>query len=197
MNIDLLRSLVWMDYRLAVLLTVIMPLALLVWSVFKRSEAISTVLLIYWRAASMLMITVYLMIFAWPYSFVTALFARAIIPVSLWYWADINEEIREQPRNRLWLVFTAWRWAVTIYSTLGAIALIPFQSCAFRSGAVDAAFCQVWFEPPFRYKEIFHGSATPGFLGFLGFMGLFFYVLLSLYFLVFRLAKQGRSALEQ
>ena len=55
------RPLVWTDYRLAVLFTVLIPLVLLVWSSINGTESIVRLLVIYWRVASLLMITVYLM----------------------------------------------------------------------------------------------------------------------------------------
>ena len=54
---------------------------------------------IYWRVASLLAITVYLMIGGLSVSFVTALLAKILIPLSLWFWVDLNEEIREQPKR--------------------------------------------------------------------------------------------------
>jgi hypothetical protein len=75
--------------------------------------------------------------------------------------------------------------------------IMPFLACAFGSQALDKSFCEVWFQAPWRYKELMHANASPGFLGFLGVLGLITYVLYFLYFLVFRLGKQGRSALEQ
>ena len=59
------RPLIWMDYRLGVLLAVIIPLVLLIWALFQRQEAMQRLLIIYWRVASLLMITVYLMVPAW------------------------------------------------------------------------------------------------------------------------------------
>lgn len=192
-----LRSLAWTDYRLAVLFAVIAPIILLIWAWVKKSEAISRLLVIYWRVASLLMITVYLMIYAWPFSFLTSFFSRILIPTSLWFWADINEEIREQPRSILKLVFTSWRWAVSIYCGLGAALTLPFLSCAFSVGAINTPYCRVWLEAPLLYKQFVHPEATPGFLGFLGFVGLIVYVLYLAYFAIVRLGRQGRSALEQ
>ncbi|MGF1482521.1 MAG: DUF3177 family protein [Cyanophyceae cyanobacterium] len=191
-----LRPLVWTDYRLAVLFTVIAPIILLAWAFVKRAEAIERLLIIYWRVASLLAIAVYLMIFAWPFSFWVSIGARILIPVSLWFWADINEEIREQPRSALKLVLTAWRWAATIYCGLGALFTIPFLSCAF-DGAIATPACQVWLEAPRLYKQFVHPHSSTGFLGFLGFVGLIVYALYFGYFVVVRLGKQGRSALEQ
>ncbi|MBR8829531.1 MAG: DUF3177 family protein [Gomphosphaeria aponina SAG 52.96 = DSM 107014] len=193
----LLRKLVWTDYRVAVLLMVMIPLVLLIWSLLKRSEAMRCLLIIYWRVASLLMITVYLMIPAWPIAFLSGFSARVLIPICLWFWVDLNDEIRDLPESRLKLVFTSWRWGATIYSSLGAIATIPFLSCAFSANITANYFCRIWLEAPWSYKEIFHRNSTPGFLGFLGIVGLIIYVLYLGYFVFIRLGKQGRSALEQ
>ena len=55
-DVAFLRPLVWMDYRLAILFTVIAPLILLVWSFIQKKEAMQRLLIIYWRVASLLMI---------------------------------------------------------------------------------------------------------------------------------------------
>jgi hypothetical protein len=170
---------------------------LLIWSLLQRSDAIQQLLIIYWRVASLMMITVYLMIPSWPVAYVTGIIARILIPLSLWFWVDLNDEIKDSRPTFLKLVTTSWRWAITIYCSLGVIAFIPFLSCAFSTGAVETPFCQVWLQAPWRYKEIIHPNATPGFLGFLGIIGLVSYVLYFIYFIVIRLARQGRSALEQ
>ncbi|MFN7567632.1 MAG: DUF3177 family protein, partial [Microcystis sp.] len=46
------RPLVWIDYRLAVLFTVIIPSILLIWSLFAKIESLQKLLIIYWRVAS-------------------------------------------------------------------------------------------------------------------------------------------------
>jgi len=197
MSQDLLKSLVWMDYRLAVLFTVILPLILLIWAFAKRSEAIERLLIIYWRVSSLLAITVYLMIGNLPIAFMSGFLARILIPLGLWFWVDLNEEIDEIPQRPLKLSFTAWRWAVSIYSAVGALLSIPFLQCAISKTVFATPFCQVWLEPPLGFKNLLHSGYKPGFLGFLGIMALIIYVLYFAYFVVFRLGKQGRSAVEQ
>ncbi|MCU0535626.1 MAG: DUF3177 family protein [Hydrococcus sp. Prado102] len=192
-----LRPLVWTDYRLAVMFTVIVPAILLIWALVRQSDAILRLLIIYWRVSSLLMITVYLMIPSWSIGYITSFAARVLIPISLWFWVDLNDEIKDLPQSSLKFAATSWRWAVTIYSSLGAIATLPFLSCAFSSKTIDTPFCQVWLEAPWRYKEVFHANSTPGFLGFVGMVGLIVYTIYFAYFLFIRLGKQGRSALEQ
>ena len=190
------QPLVWMDYRLSVLFTISIPLVVLIWAVVAKAEAIVRLSIIYWRVASLLAITVYLMIAALPVSFVSSVIARALIPACLWFWEDLNEEIADQPQSPLKLAFTAWRWAITVYSGLGALAQLPFLSCAFKSQiqVIDEPFCRVWLDPPWLYKQMFHPTANPQFLGFLGLTGLAIYVVYFSYFVLIRLGKQGRSA---
>ncbi|MBD2089732.1 DUF3177 family protein [Microcoleus sp. FACHB-1515] len=197
MSEALLRSLVWLDFRLAVLFTVLLPLVLLIWAFVQKNEAIQRLLIIYWRVSSLLAVTVYLLIGGALVSFLSGPLARVLIPISLWFWVDLNEEISEQRRSPLKLAFTAWRWAVSVYCVLGVLGTLPFLQCAFSRATFSTPFCQVWAEPPLLYKQFFHAGSTPQFLGFLGILGLGVYVLCLLYFVIFRLGKQGRSALEQ
>lgn len=191
------RPLVWMDYRLAVLFAVILPLILLFWAFIQKAQTMQRLLIIYWRVASLLMVTVYLMIPGWAFGYLSGLFARILIPVSLWFWADINEDLVDQPQRPLKFVFTAWRWAMTIYSTLGAIANLPFFSCAFSDAFQQQPYCQVWLEAPQLYREWFHPNSRPEFLGVLGMMGLVAYVASLAYFIIVRLAKEGRTAMVE
>ncbi|MGD1909049.1 MAG: DUF3177 family protein [Leptolyngbyaceae cyanobacterium] len=196
LDIGLLQSLVWMDYRLAVLFTVLLPLVLLIWAFVRRADAIQLLLTIYWKVASLLMITVYLMIGGFSFAFITGLMARILIPVGLWFWGDLNEEIREQPNSLLRFLFVAWRWAVTIYSGLGAVAVALFLPCAFSRLQFASAACQTWLEPPLLYKYYLHFAYTNGFLGFFGLVGLVIYLLTFGYFVLVKLGRQGRSAMN-
>lgn len=193
-DITLLQKLVWADYRLAVLFTVLTPLALLIWAFVQKSEAIQHLLAIYWKVSSLLAVTVYLMIGGFSISFVSSLMARVLIPTGLWFWIDLNEEITEQPPNPLKLTFISWRWAMSVYMALGAIFQINFLPCAFSPDTLSSQQCQTWLEAPLLYKEYFHANSAHGFLGFLGITGLVVYVVYLGYFVFIRLGKQGRSA---
>ena len=192
-----LQSLIWTDYRLAVVFTVLWPLVLLIWALIARAEVLQQLLVIYWKVSSLLAITVYLMIAGLPFSFLTAVMARVLMPVSLWFWADLNEEIREQPFSWLKLVFTAWRWGMTFYCGLGVLFQLPFYRCGFSRVAFAGDSCQVWLEAPRLFKQIFHAGFTPGFLGFWAILALVIYILTLSYFIFGKLGRQGRSALNQ
>ncbi len=194
---NLLRTLVWTDYRLAVIFTVILPLILSIWAVVKRADAVTRLLIIYWRVASLFMISLYILIPSWSLGFLPAFIAKILTPLSLWFWVDINEELRDLPQKGLKLCLKAWRWAVTLYCTVGlALNIYPID-CIVAEDKLQTSQCNIWLEAPTIYKQIFHANTKEGFLGFLGMTGLIIYSLYLLYFLVVRLAKQGRSALEQ
>lgn len=197
MQDEFLQALVWTDYRLAVLFAVLVPLILLIWAFVQKADAIVRLLIIYWRVASLLMITVYILIAGWPIGFVSGFCAHILIPVSLWFWVDLNEDIDDRPATPLKLTLTSWRWAITIYSALSAILSFPALACGFVPENIQQFSCQVWREPPLLYKQYFHPNATPGLLGFMGMVGLIAYVLYLSYFVLIRLGKQGRSAMEQ
>lgn len=193
-NPDAVRPLVWTDYRLALLFAVFIPLTILIWSWVQKSEAISLLMTIYWRVASLLAITVYLMIGGWGVGFITSFLSKLLIPISVWFWADLNEEIREQPKKSLHLAFNVWRWAITIYCACGAVVQLFSLPCAFGAAADT---CLAWREPSLAFKDVFHSGLTNGFLGFWGIVGLVIYALYLGYFLVIRLGRQGRIALNQ
>jgi len=191
-----LEKFVWADYRLAVLFTVLVPLGLLIWAFVQKSEGIQRLLTIYWKVASLLMITVYLMIGGFAFSFIAGFMARVLIPLSLWFWEDLNEEIREQPNSPLRFVFVAWRWAVSVYSAAGAVFVAVFLPCAFSPSQFAGNACQAWLQPPLLYQQYFHAGYTNGFLGFFGIVGLIIYLISLGYFVFVRLGRQGRSAIN-
>lgn len=191
------RPLIWMDYRLALLFTVVIPLILLVWAFAQKAEAFQRLLTIYWRVSSLLAVTIYLLIAPFQVGFLSALMARILIPLALWFWVDLNEEIEDQPGNALKLTFNSWRWAITLYCILGVIAQLPNLQCGFSPQAMQEPLCQAWLEPPLVFKDYFHPNTPAGFLGFLGAVGLIFYILCLSYFVLFKLGKQGRHAIRQ
>ncbi|MGB8699655.1 MAG: DUF3177 family protein [Thermosynechococcaceae cyanobacterium] len=193
MSPDLLRSLVWTDSRLAVLFGVLIPLGLLVWSIVKKAKPITHLLVIYWRVASLLAISVYLMLSQTPIGFTTGFVALLLIPVSLWFWIDLNEEIEDR-RGLLKLATNTWRWALTVYCGVSALVQVPYLKCGASKIAIAAPDCQAWLEPSLFYKALFHASTKGEKLGFIAIMALVFYGLYLGYFLLVRFAKQGRSA---
>lgn len=197
MDFNLVKGLVWLDYKLFVVLCLLIPLILSVWALISKIPSIQRLLLIFWRVASLLAIGIYLFIPVWELGYLAWFMGHILMVISLWFWVDINDEIRDLPKSTLRLAVTAWRWATSIFGIVSAIAFIPFLHCSFLKDATTDNACSLWLEAPWHYKSWFHPDATTGFLGFLGMTGLIVYMIYLLYFLAFRLIKQGRIAIEQ
>jgi hypothetical protein len=199
------QAIVWTDFRIAVLLTVVIPLVLLIWSTVSQSDPVTKLLGIYWRVASLLAIALYLLIAALPIGYLVAWLGRMLLPISLWFWVDVNEEIEEMPSSPFKLAITSWRWAMTIYSAFGVLFQVPSLSCAFaphteivkQAEMTSATVCNVWLQAPWGFRELLHGTTKPWFLGGLGILGLVIYALYMSYFVFFRLGRSKRSAMGQ
>ena len=199
---DLLyRSLVWLDYRLAAVFSFGLPLVLLIWAALRRDGAMVRLLTIYWKVASLLVITALLFTDGRPLGFLLAGLAQLLVVASLWFWVDLNEELADQPPWRP-LAFTlrAWRWGATLFGLLGAGLSATAFGCF--SGPVSRPFCAVWLEAPRGLNShidrlfgfLFGGAWTNAIAAFVGYVALVGFVVGFLQWLLVRLPKQGRVA---
>jgi len=193
MDATLIRQLVWLDYRLALLLLAFIPFCLLVWAFRIDSEAIKRSLLLYWRVASLVLITIYLAIGSLGISYISGIVAAVLIVLALWFWQDLNEDI-EASRKSLRPIYLGWRWATTVYCSLSVVFRLLFANCAFIDAEQLSDICKIWFEPPLSFSTIFHNSVPVENLAFIGAVGGIVYTLYLFFFLAFSLPKTGRIA---
>ena len=198
----LYRTLVWLDVRLAVLITVGMPLVLLVWASLRREGALVRLLGIYWKLASLLLITTLLLTDRRPTGFVLAVIARLLLVAGLWFWVDLNEELEDLPPWRpLPLTLRIWRWSLTIWGLIGTAFSATALGCLSQAAMVRPS-CAVWLQPPIGlhgylargFGFVFGGSWTPTLAAFMGWVGLLGFVVGLLQWLLVRLPKLGRVA---
>ncbi|MEA5477396.1 DUF3177 family protein [Pseudanabaena galeata UHCC 0370] len=193
MDATLIRQLVWLDYRLALLFLVFIPFGLLVWALRSDSEAIKRSLLLYWRVASLVLITIYLAIGSLGISYISGILAAILIVLALWFWQDLNEDI-EASRKSLTPIYLGWRWATTVYCSLSAVFRLMFANCAFMNFEQLSDICKIWFEPPLSFSTTFHNGVPVENLAFAGAVGGIVYILYLFVFLAFSLPKTGRIA---
>lgn len=176
---DHLQAWVWWDFRVAVVTTVIIPLILLAWAFVVRLQPLILMLSYYWRISSLLAVTVYLMIGGFPISFLTGALARAVIPVGLWFWQDLSEAIAAWG-GAISSSFYLWRWVLTVYMVIGFFFSAAFLPCGFQTTLPE--LCQVWFQPPLGFRDIFHPGISKEILGLVGIVGLIAYAWAAVYF---------------
>lgn len=196
------RSLVWLTYRLGATFALGLPLVLLVWASVRRETAISRLMGIYWKVASLLVITLLLLTDQRPLGYVTALVAPVLMTVSVWFWVDLNEELADRPlRQPLVLTVRLWRWALSGFSVIAAGMAISSLSCV---SAVEGADCKAWLEAPQGlhlvlerlFDFLFGGDWNEAVAAFLGYVMLVAYAVGLLQWLLIRLPRQGRVAGE-
>ena len=91
------RTLVWLDYRLAAVFAIGLPLVLLIWAAIRQERALLRLLGIFWKVASLLLITVLLLTDNRPLGYLLALVAHLLVVASVWFWVDLNEELADLP----------------------------------------------------------------------------------------------------
>ena len=197
----LYRTLVWLDYRLAALFAIGLPLVLLLWSAQRQERALQRLLGIYWKVASLLLIAVLLLTDNRPLGYLVALLAQLLMVVCLWFWVDLNEELADLPPWRpLPFVVRAWRWGLSVFGVLGSALSALALSCV--RGGVTRPFCHAWLEAPDDlhggfagvFGFLFGGSWTGAIAAFVGYVALVGYVVGLLQWLLVRLPRQGRVA---
>ncbi|MFZ9148294.1 DUF3177 family protein [Vulcanococcus sp.] len=197
----LYRTLVWLDYRLAAVFAIGLPLVLLIWAAWKQEGALTRLLGIYWKVASLLLITVLLLTDNRPLGYLLALLAQLLLVGSVWFWVDLNEELADLPPWRpLPFVVRAWRWGLSAFGLLGAALSAVALDCV--RGGVTRPLCRVWLEAPddlhggvARFFDfVFGGSWTAAIAAFVGYVALVAYGVGLLQWLLVRLPKQGRVA---
>ena len=193
MDATLIRQLVWLDYRLAFLFIVLIPFGLLGWAFRINSEAIKRSLLLYWRVASLVLISICLAIGSLGISFVSGIIAEILIVLSLWFWQDLNEDIMAS-RKSIKPIYLGWRWATTVYCFLSIGFRLFFANCAFVKAEQLSDICKIWFEPPLSFSALFNNGLPVENLAFMGAVAGIVYSLYFFSFVAFSLPKSGRIA---
>jgi hypothetical protein len=199
-NTDLFtRILVWSNFRVAVALFVVAPLVLFGWSFAKggTEDAVKRVLMGYWQASSLLMLTVWLNIAQVPVASFTGLFVQVMIPVALTWWTDLIEEI-EEDKSALARAFLWWRTPAVVASFAGVAVQIPFQGCNFVANPAENPMCAAWLEPPlaFHNLDLISRNVPPSTLRDLALMGCSIYFIYLGYLITNVVPKVGRSGRE-
>lgn len=166
----LYEGLVHFDFLVTLILLGITPLLLLLLSI--RQPPVRNRLLVYWRGAALLLITIYLWIGETGMGFATGITARALIPLALWR-GDAFLVLRDRPvptsRGLRTSLFRYWRTATIVYSGVALLYMLPLLSCVGNEGG---AVCQPWYNLSQPVGEWLHPNVEPLWLARYGWVAL-------------------------
>lgn len=171
------RILVWLNFRAAVLLFVFAPLGLFFGSFVAEKGAqdpIRRIMVGYWQASSLLMLTVFLYIANVPYAYAAGLFVQGMIPTALYWWKDLVDEANQE-KTKLAAFFKSWQPVAAITSIIGLLAQIPFQKCNFVGDPVGEPLCATWVEAPHYFHKLLLPMVNESTLGSVGNIGIGIY----------------------
>ena len=177
-----------------------MPVALSFWSIKKRNKAVNKLLSIYWKISLLFFISLLLLIGKYNYALVITNVSTILMTVSVWFWNDINDELREYDfSNSLTTTTKIWRWAVTFITLNFLIQSLHNFNC-FSFINLDA--CEMWLKPSSNFyiiiKNLFNfffgANFTQPVAKFLGLFALLIYTLGFIQWSMIKLPKNGRNS---
>ena len=177
-----------------------MPVTLSFWSIKKRNKAVNKLLTIYWKISLLFFISLLLLIGKYDYALVVTNISTFLMTVSVWFWNDINDELKEY--NFSYPLTTAtkiWRWSLTFISLNFLIQSLRHLSCF---SFINSAECEIWLLPSSNFYNIikslfnflFGANFTQPIAKFLGLFSLLIYTLGLIQWSIIKLPKNGRNS---
>lgn len=195
------RLIAWLCYRLAASFALTLPFIILIWATIRKESSIVRLMAIYWKIASIIPISMLLLIGERAIGYLTSFITPFLIMLSIWMWTDLNEEIDDLPPWRaLSLTVRAWRWALTGWCLM--MASVTFFSLPCLNSTSNN--CIALLEGPKDLHSItrelfnflFGANWTEPLAAFAGYIALLTYLVGLIQWLLIRLPKQGRIAGE-
>ena len=108
---------VWVSFQLSIIFFIGIPITLLMWSIKRKNKAVNKLLSIYWKVSLLFFISLFLLIGKFNYSLLITNISLILITISVWFWNDINDELREYDLSySLTTTTKVWRWSITFIS---------------------------------------------------------------------------------
>ena len=123
-----------------------------------------------------------------------------IMTISVWFWNDINDELKEyRISHALTTTTKVWRWSLTFISLNFLIQSLKNINCI---SFINSTECEIWLKPSTNLylilKSLFNFLFGAGFsqpvAKFLGLFALSIYVLGLVQWALIKLPKSGRNS---
>ena len=177
-----------------------MPVTLTLWSIKKRNKAVKKLLSIYWKISLLFFISLLLLIGNYNYALVITNISTLLMTVSVWFWKDINDELKEYDiSDSLTTTTKVWRWSLTFVSLNFLIQSIGNFTCF---SFINSTGCEMWLQPSSNFYKIlkslfnffFGANFTEPIAKFIGLLSLLIYFLGLIQWAVIKLPKNGRNS---
>ena len=191
---------IWLSFQLSLVFMVGIPLTIFCWSFKKRSKHITKLLSNYWKISLLFFISLILLIGEYNYALLITNISTVIMSISVWFWNDINEELREyRISHALTTTTKVWRWCITFISLNFLIQSLNNVSCIFF---INSKECEIWLKPATKlywilknsFNFLFGANLSQPIAKFLGLFALFIYVLGLVQWALIKLPKSGRNS---
>ena len=191
---------VWLTFQLSIIFLIGIPISLFSWSIKKKNKAINKLLSIYWKISLLFFISLLLLIGNYNYALVITNISTLLMTISVWFWNDINDELKESNLSDYLSTTTkVWRWSLTFISINFLIQSLQNFSC-FSFINCDA--CEIWLQPSSNlymiiknlFNFFFGANFTKPIAKFLGLFSLLVYILGLIQWSILKLPRNGRNS---
>ena len=136
---------VWISFQLSIIFFIGIPIILFFWSIKKRNKAVNKLLTIYWKISPLFFISLLLLIGKYNYALVITNISTLLMTISVWFWNDINDELKEYNLSYALITTTkVWRWSLTFISLNFLIQSLLNLNCF---SFVNSTACEIWLQP--------------------------------------------------
>ena len=191
---------IWLSFQLSIIFLIGIPVTLSLWSIKKRNKAVIKLLSIYWKISLLFFISLLLLIGKYSYALVITNISTLLMTVSVWFWNDINDELREYDFSySLTTTTKIWRWTITVISLNFFIQSLQNFNCF---SLINSDACAIWLQPSSNlylilknlFNFFFGANFTQPIAKFVGLFALLIYILGLIQWSIIKLPKNGRNS---
>jgi len=191
---------IWLSFQLSIIFLIGIPVTLSFWSIKKRNKAVNKLLSIYWKISTLFFISLLLLIGQYNFALVITNISTLLMTVSVWFWNDINDELKEYDFSySLTTTTKIWRWTVTFISLNFLIQSLKNFNCFSFINSVE---CAIWLQPSSNlyifiknlFNFFFGANFTQPVAKFFGLFSLVIYILGLIQWSIIKLPKNGRNS---
>ena len=191
---------IWLSFHLSIIFLIGIPITLSFWASIKRNKAINKLLSIYWKISLLFFISLFLLIGKFKYALIITNISTLIMTISVWFWNDINDELKEYDFSYAITTSTkVWRWSLTFISLNFLIQSLQNFSCF---SFINSSACEIWLQPSSNlyiliknlFNFLFGANFTQPIAKFIGLFSLLIYILGLIQWSIIKLPKNGRNS---